>query len=92
MISTMILTLFLAGAAASETPQRTASVGAGVTAQDEKKAKPKKICRSTKFTGSRITKATCKTQEQWDQAEYAAELSVKGRAGTTAPPQMNTNM
>jgi hypothetical protein len=34
----------------------------------------------------------CKTQEQWDQAESASELTVKGKAGTTMPPQMDTNI
>jgi hypothetical protein len=55
-----------------------------------KPRKPKKICRSIAKTGSRITKSECKTQEQWDQAEYAAELSVKGAQGTTQPPQFPT--
>jgi hypothetical protein len=56
------------------------------------KVKPKRICRTTGLTGSRIAKKQCKTQEQWDQAESASELSVKGKAGTTMPPQMSTGI
>lgn len=56
------------------------------------KVKPKRICRTTGLTGSRIAKKQCKTQEQWDQAESASELSVKGKAGATMPPQMSTGI
>ena len=62
-----------------------------VTLAENKPKKPKKICRTLdNVTGSRLIKRVCKTQEQWDQAEYAAELSVKGAQGTTQPPQFPT--
>lgn len=88
MISTVILSLLLATSTTSE----IASPTADASAPEAKKAKPNKICRTTGLTGSRIAKKQCKTQEQWDQAEYASELSVKGKAGTTMPPQMDTNI
>ncbi len=88
MISTVVLGLLLATSTASEPAPRAADA----SAPEAKKVKPKKICRSTGLTGSRIAKKQCKTQEQWDQAEYASELSVKGKAGTTMPPQMDTNI
>ncbi|MFN3451840.1 MAG: hypothetical protein ACK4ZE_06735 [Sphingorhabdus sp.] len=88
MISTVIFSLLLATASTSDTTPSAADTAA----QEAPKAKPKKICRTTGLTGSRIAKKQCKTQEQWDQAESASELSVKGKAGTTMPPQMNTGI
>jgi hypothetical protein len=88
MISTVIFSLLLAASVTSE----SAPSAADATAQEAPKSKPKKICRTTGLTGSRIAKKQCKTQEQWDQAESASELSVKGKAGTTMPPQMDTNI
>lgn len=88
MISTLVFSLLLAASGISEATPPTADV----VAQEAPKAKLKKICRTTGLTGSRIAKKLCKTQEQWDQAESASELSVKGKAGTTMPPQMDTNI
>lgn len=88
MISTIIFSLLLATASTSD----AAPSAAGEAAQEAPKAKPKKICRTTGLTGSRIAKKQCKTQEQWDQAESASELTVKGKAGTTMPPQMDTGI
>lgn len=87
MTTTIILSTLLAASGVAEPASEAKSAPA--TAQ---KARPKKICRTAGLTGSRIAKKQCKTQEQWDQAEYAAELSVKGKAGTTMPPQMDTNI
>jgi hypothetical protein len=88
MISTVIISMLLATPAPSE----PAPLSAAAVSTNGQQAKPKKICRSVSLTGSRLAKKQCKTQEQWDQAEYAAELSVKGKAGTTRPPQMNTGI
>jgi hypothetical protein len=88
MISTLVFSLLLAASGTSEAAPRATDAAA----QEAPKAKPKKICRTTGLTGSRIAKKQCKTQEQWDQAESASELSVKGKAGTTMPPQMDTGI
>jgi hypothetical protein len=88
MISTVIISMLLATPAPSEPAPRTVAVESA----NGQQAKPKKICRTVGLTGSRIAKKQCKTQEQWDQAEYAAELSVKGKTGTTMPPQMDTSI
>lgn len=87
MISTFLISALLA---VSGTPEAATS-STDTAVQVTQKAKPKKICRETGLTGSRIAKKQCKTQEQWDQAESASELTVKGKAGTTMPPQMDTN-
>jgi len=88
MISTIVFSILLAASGTSETAPRAADAAA----QEAPKSKPKKICRTTGLTGSRIAKKVCKTQEQWDQAESASELTVKGKAGTTMPPQMDTGI
>jgi hypothetical protein len=75
---------------AASSPSADAVASDGTAQAQPKPRKPKKICRPLAKTGSRITKSECKTQEQWDQAEYAAELSVKGAQGTTQPPQFPT--
>ena len=86
MISTIVLSVLLAASGTTD----GATSAADTSPPTAQKAKPKKICRTTGLTGSRIAKKQCKTQEQWDQAESASELSVKGKAGTTMPPQMDT--
>ena len=88
MTSTIILSILLAASSTAE-PAVSAADAAPPAVQ---KVKPKRICRTTGLTGSRIAKKQCKTQEQWDQAESASELSVKGKAGTTMPPQMSTGI
>jgi hypothetical protein len=88
MTSTIILSILLAASYTTE-PAVSAADAAPPAVQ---KVKPKRICRTTGLTGSRIAKKQCKTQEQWDQAESASELSVKGKAGTTMPPQMSTGI
>ena len=88
MTSTIILSILLAASSTTE-PAVSAADAAPPAVQ---KVKPKRICRTTGLTGSRIAKKQCKTQEQWDQAESASELSVKGKAGTTLPPQMSTGI
>ncbi len=88
MITTFTLGLLLISSAAPE----ATSVRSDEAAQSAPKAKPQKICKNMGLTGSRIGKRQCKTKEQWEQAEYAAELTVKGKAGTTQPPQMDTNI
>jgi hypothetical protein len=85
MISTLVFSLLLV---ASDAAPRVVDA----PAQEAPKSKPKNIFRTTGLTGSRIAKKQCKTQEQWDQAESASELSVKGKAGTTMPPQMDTGI
>jgi hypothetical protein len=84
----IILSILLAASSTTE-PAVSAADAAPTAVQ---KVKPKRICRTTGLTGSRIAKKQCKTQEQWDQAESASELSVKGKAGTTMPPQMSTGI
>jgi hypothetical protein len=88
MITTLVFSLLLAASGTSEAAPRAADAAT----QEAPKSKPKKICRTTGLTGSRIAKKQCKTQEQWDQAESASELTVKGKAGTTMPPQMDTGI
>jgi hypothetical protein len=88
MITTLVFSLLLAASGTSEAAPRAADAAT----QEAPKSKPKKICRTTGLTGSRIAKKQCKTQEQWDQAESASELTVKGKAGTTLPPQMDTGI
>lgn len=88
MLTTAILSVLLLASGASD----AASSGDSVAATDTQKPKPKKICKNVDLTGSRIGKRQCKTKEQWEQAEYAAELSVKGAQGTTRPPQMDTGI
>ena len=88
MISTLVFSLLLAASGTSEAAPRAADAAT----QEAPKSTPKKICRTTGLTGSRIAKKQCKTQEQWDQAESASELTVKGKAGTTMPPQMDTGI
>lgn len=85
--SALVSILLLASGAGEAAP---ASDGAAAT--ETAKPKPKKICKNVDLTGSRIGKRQCKTKEQWEQAEYAAELSVKGAQGTTRPPQMDTGI
>ena len=88
MITTLVFSLLLAASGTSEAAPRAEDAAT----QEAPKSKPKKICRTTGLTGSRIAKKQCKTQEQWDQAESASELTVKGKAGTTMPPQMDTGI
>lgn len=86
MLTTALLSILLLASGASE----TAPAADGAAATETAKPKPKKICKNVDMTGSRIGKRECKTKEQWEQAEYAAELSVKGAQGTTQPPQFPT--
>jgi hypothetical protein len=58
---TLILSLALAAAGAPD----QATGDQTVSTQTAKPAKPKKICKSTKMTGSSIGRRVCKTQEQW---------------------------
>ena len=88
MLTTALLSILLLASGASD----AAPAGDGVAATETKKPKPKKICKDINMTGSRLGKRECKTKEQWEQAEYAAELSVKGAQGTTRPPQMDTGI
>lgn len=85
-----MITTILSALLAASTPTAAVVSNDSPSQAQPKPRKPKKICRSMAKTGSRITKSECKTQEQWDQAEYAAELSVKGAQGTTQPPQFPT--
>jgi hypothetical protein len=85
-----MITAIVAVMLAASSPSAEAVSNDGTSQTQPKPRKPKKICRSIAKTGSRITKSECKTQEQWDQAEYAAELSVKGAQGTAQPPQFPT--
>ncbi|WP_077146888.1 hypothetical protein [Sphingopyxis sp. KK2] len=57
----ILLSLALAAAAAENPPADGAT-----TTQPAKPEKPKKICKTTKMTGSNLGKRVCKTQEQWD--------------------------
>lgn len=57
----ILLSLALAAAAAENPP-----IDGTTTAQPAKPEKPKKICKTTKMTGSNLGKRVCKTQEQWD--------------------------
>jgi hypothetical protein len=59
----MTFILSLALAAAGTQGQAADPTGSTQTAKPEK---PKKICRTTKMTGSTIGRRVCKTQEQWD--------------------------
>ncbi len=88
MITTLVFSILLAASGTSDAAARAADAAT----QEAPKSKPKKICRTTGLTGSRIAKKQCKTQEQWDQSESASELTVKGKAGTTMPPQMDTGI
>lgn len=58
---TLILSLALAAAG---TPDQAAGDQTGST-QTAKPAKPKKICKATRMTGSSIGRRVCKTEEQW---------------------------
>jgi hypothetical protein len=83
MFATAILSLLLVNSSASASSDSPAPT-------QVKPEKPKKICKTIAMTGSRLGRRECKTKEQWEQAEYAAELSVKGAQGTTQPPQFPT--
>lgn len=63
----ILLSLALA-AAATENPPADGTT----TTQPAKPEKPKKICKTTKMTGSNLGRRTCKTQEQWDAAQDAS--------------------
>lgn len=58
---TLFLSLALAAAAVDSPPADNVT-----TTQPAKPEKPKKICKTTKMTGSTIGRRVCKTQEQWD--------------------------
>jgi hypothetical protein len=83
MLATAILSILLVSSSASASSDNPAPTQA-------KPEKPKKVCKTIAMTGSRLGRRECKTKEQWQQAEYAAELSVKGAQGTTQPPQFPT--
>lgn len=71
---TLILSLALAAAGAPDqaTSDQTGSV------QTAKPAKPKRICKSIKMTGSMVGKRICKTADEWDgkAAADAQELDL----------------
>lgn len=73
---TLVLTLALAAAApeAAVPPPATS---------EAKPAKPKKICRSQKNTGSRLGSRICKTQEEWDgqATDIRNDTRLSGGAG-----------
>lgn len=79
MITTVLLSILLASTSA------TADGSASTSVDEVQPAKPTKICKSIKMTGSRVGQRICKTKEQWDQAESASELTVKGNAGNPSP-------
>jgi hypothetical protein len=64
---TLFLSLALAGAAVENPPAEGAT-----TTQPAKPAKPKKICKTVKMTGSNLGKRTCKTQDQWNGDQDAS--------------------
>lgn len=67
----ILLSLALA-AAATENPPANGTT----TTQPAKPEKPKKICKTTKMTGSNLGKRVCKTQEQWDGAASEGAQSL----------------
>lgn len=49
-------------------------------ANAEREAKPKKVCKASQHTGSRMTKRVCKTVQEWRHEEERAngeDLVVK---------------
>ena len=62
-------------AAATEEPKEAQAAGG-----EEKKAKPKKICKQIANTGSRTAARKCKTKEQWDAEEAQAVTDMDIRA------------
>lgn len=58
-----------------------------LAAAEEKKAKPKKICRQIQNTGFRTAARQCKTQEQWDkqQAEGVSDQEMRAKTGQMNP-------
>ncbi|MFM2409351.1 MAG: hypothetical protein RL481_179 [Pseudomonadota bacterium] len=76
----LLITLALA-LAASSTASAAVDASANKGSTEAKPTKPKKICKSSKQdTGSRITKKTCKTQEQWEKDNNDNEVRMKGRS------------
>lgn len=51
------------------------------TGDERASAKPAKVCKQIKNTGSRTAARKCKTQEQWDAEEAGAANSADYRAG-----------
>ena len=80
----MFLSVFLSVALAASTAGDT-SVAAAAVSEEAKPAKPDKICKSIKMTGSRVGVRTCKTKEQWTQSESGMELGQKGNNGNPSP-------
>lgn len=71
-----MMTFFLSIAlAAAGAPDQAASNPADAM-QTAKPAKPKRICRATKMTGSTIGRRVCKTQEQWDALARDGDQSL----------------
>ncbi|MCL4671999.1 MAG: hypothetical protein KJZ64_03485 [Sphingomonadaceae bacterium] len=62
-------------AAADEEPKPTQASGG-----EEKKAKPKKICKQVANTGFRTAARKCKTKEEWDAEEAQAVTDMDIRA------------
>jgi hypothetical protein len=74
--------------AASVSDNATASVSTTAEAPAPAEAapeKPKKICKSTTMTGSRVGSRVCKTKEQWAQSESGMELGQKSGRGNLTP-------
>ncbi len=79
MTKAYTLALILAAGASS---MAVAAVAADqdTTQQPVKKAKPKKICKtSDKITGSRIAKRTCKTEDEWADVANDQEMQAKSK-------------
>lgn len=62
-------------ATANEDPASTQAAGG-----EEKKAKPKKICKQIANTGFRTAARKCKTKEEWDAEEAQAVTDMDIRA------------
>lgn len=61
-----MITLFLAATlAASSANAATEQATAPTQAAPEKAQKPKRVCRSTRRTGSNLSRRVCKTEQEW---------------------------
>lgn len=65
----------LAATAADEAKSEQAAAG------EQGSAKPTRVCKQIKNTGSRTAARKCKTQEQWDAEEASAANSADYRTG-----------
>lgn len=78
----MSVLLFVVALAATSADETAAAVPAATEqAQPQKKAKERKICRTSEAVSSRMARRECKTEAEWAQQEAGATVGQLKNAG-----------